>query len=76
MRCLGLFLGRFVIVLIDDILVYSRSAEEHAMHLRLVLQTLREHRLYVKFSKNVSLVVPSGISRPCGICRGHTSGSK
>ena len=37
------FLDRFVIVLIDDILVYSRSAEEHAMHLRLVLQPLREH---------------------------------
>ena len=37
------FLDRFVIVFIDDILVYSRSEEEHAMHLRYVLQTLREH---------------------------------
>ena len=37
------FLDRFVIVFIDDILLYSRSAEEHAMHLRLVLRTLREH---------------------------------
>ena len=46
-----LYLDRFVIVFIDDILVYSRSAEEHAMHLRLVLQTLREHQLYAKFSK-------------------------
>ena len=45
------FLDRFVIVFIDDILVYSRSEEEHAMHLRLVLQTLREHQLYAKFSK-------------------------
>ena len=45
------FLDQFVIVFIDDILVYSRSAEEHAMHLRLVLQTLREHQLYAKFSK-------------------------
>ena len=45
------FLDRFMIVFIDDILVYSRSAEEHAMHLRLVLQTLREHQLYAKFSK-------------------------
>ena len=35
----------------NDILVYSRSEEEHAMHLRLVLQTLREHQLYAKFSK-------------------------
>ena len=32
-------------------LVYSRSEEEHAMHLRLVLQTLKEHQLYAKFSK-------------------------
>ncbi|XP_050238154.1 uncharacterized protein LOC126687641 [Mercurialis annua] len=41
----------FVIVFIDDILVYSRSEEEHAEHLRLVLQTLREKQLYAKFSK-------------------------
>ena len=45
------FLDRFVIVFIDDILVYSRSAEEHAMHLRLILQTLREHQLNTKFLK-------------------------
>ena len=45
------FLDRFVIVFIDDILVYSKSKAEHAMHLRLVLQTLREHQLYAKFSK-------------------------
>ena len=44
------FLDRFVIAFIDDILVYSRS-EEHAMHLRFVLQTLREYQLYAKFSK-------------------------
>ena len=45
------FLDRFVIVFIDDILVYSRSEEEHVKHLRIVLQTLREHQLYAKFSK-------------------------
>ena len=45
------FLDRFVIVFIDDILVYSRSKADHARHLRLVLQTLREHQLYAKFSK-------------------------
>ncbi|KAL5572480.1 hypothetical protein UlMin_022077 [Ulmus minor] len=44
-------LDKFVIVFIDDILVYSRSQEEHANHLRMVLQTLVEHRLYAKFSK-------------------------
>ena len=45
------YLDRFVIVFIDDILVYSRSKEEHVRHLSLVLKKLREHRLYAKFSK-------------------------
>src|SRR5262249_34828909 len=43
------FLDRFVIVFIDDILVYSRDMEEHAWHVKMVLQTLREHRLYAKY---------------------------
>ena len=42
---------QFVVVFIDDILVYSKSMEEHVYHLRTVLQTLREHQLYAKFSK-------------------------
>ena len=37
------FIDKFVIVFIDDILVYSKSEEEHKEHLRLVLQTLRDH---------------------------------
>ena len=45
------FLDQFVILFIDDILVYSKNKAEHAMHLRLVLQTLREHQLYAKFLK-------------------------
>ena len=45
------FLDQIVIIFIDDILVYLRSEEEHAMHLRFVLQALREHQLYAKFSK-------------------------
>uniref|UniRef100_A0A1S3YXN4 RNA-directed DNA polymerase homolog n=1 Tax=Nicotiana tabacum TaxID=4097 RepID=A0A1S3YXN4_TOBAC len=44
-------LDSFVIVFIDDILVYSRSREDHEQHLRTVLQTLREKKLYAKFSK-------------------------
>ena len=44
-------LDKFVVVFIDDILVYSRNEEEHAEHLRLVLTCLREHQLYAKFSK-------------------------
>ena len=46
-----LYLDRFVIVFIDDILVYSRSELEHERHLGLVLQTLRQYQLYAKFSK-------------------------
>jgi hypothetical protein len=45
------YLDKFVMVFIDDILVYSRSEEEHEEHLRLVLQKLRDHRLYAKLSK-------------------------
>ena len=45
------YLDQFVIVFIDDILIYSGSGEEHAEHLRIVLQILREHRLYAKLSK-------------------------
>ena len=45
------FLDYFVIVFIDEILVYSKSQEEHEYHLRIVLQTLRNHQLYAKFSK-------------------------
>ena len=44
-------LDQFVIMFIDHILIYSGSGEEHAEHLRIVLQTLQEHRLYVKLSK-------------------------
>nr|XP_027124227.1 uncharacterized protein LOC113740914 [Coffea arabica] len=45
------YLDRFVVVFIDDILVYSKTREEHEQHLKEVLQTLREHQLYAKFSK-------------------------
>jgi hypothetical protein len=44
-------LDKFVVVFIDDILIYSKSEEEHAQHLRIVLTHLREHQLYAKFSK-------------------------
>ena len=43
------FMDQFVVVFIYDILVYSKSIEEHVYHLRIVLQTLREHQLYAKF---------------------------
>src|SRR3954465_543009 len=45
------FLDNFVVVFIDDILIYSKSEEEHELHLRIILGTLREHQLYAKFRK-------------------------
>eukprot|EP00253_Pinus_taeda_P029138 PITA_29138 len=45
------YLDIFVLIFINDILIYSCTMEEHKEHLRLVLQTLREHQLYAKFSK-------------------------
>jgi len=44
-------LDKFIVVFIDDILIYSKNEEEHAKHLHIVLQRLREHKLYAKFSK-------------------------
>ena len=45
------YLDQFVVVFVDDILIYSRSEWEHENHLRIVLQLLRDHQLYAKFSK-------------------------
>ena len=45
------YVDQFVVVLIDDILVYSKDAQEHEQHLKIVLQTLREKKLYAKLSK-------------------------
>ena len=45
------YLDMFVIVFIDDILIYSRNEEDHASHLKIVLHTLKDRELYVKFSK-------------------------
>jgi hypothetical protein len=45
------YLDRFVVVFIDDILIYSKSESDHEEHLRLVLQKLRDNELYAKFSK-------------------------
>jgi hypothetical protein len=44
-------LDKFVVVFIDDILIYSKNPEDHRNHLRIVLQRLRDHHLYAKFSK-------------------------
>jgi hypothetical protein len=45
------YLDKFMVVFIDDILVYSKTEEEHDEHLSIVLQALRKHKLYAKFDK-------------------------
>ena len=45
------YVDQFVVVFIDDILVYSKDAQEHEQHLRIVLETLREKKLYAKLNK-------------------------
>ena len=45
------YLDQFVVVFVDDILIYSQSEEDHEDHLRIILQAFRDHQLYAKFSK-------------------------
>jgi hypothetical protein len=47
------FLGKSIIVFMDDIFVYSNSLEQHAIHLREVLSLLKAHKFYVKLAKCV-----------------------
>ncbi|GKD55926.1 putative reverse transcriptase domain-containing protein, partial [Tanacetum coccineum] len=53
------YLDKFVIVFIDDILIYSRNNEEHANHLRIILELLKKEKLYAKFSKYFSKIAKS-----------------
>ena len=46
------YLDHFVLLFIYDILIYSKTEDEHQQHLRIILQTLREHQLYTKFEKS------------------------
>ena len=69
------YLDQFVIVFIDDILIYSGSGEEHAEHLRIILQTLREHRLYAKLNKCQFWLDSVAFFGTHSFCRGGLSGS-
>ena len=59
----------FVIILIDDTLLYSNNEEDHASHLRIVLQTLKHRELYAKFSKSEFLLESMGILEPHSVWR-------
>ena len=54
------YLDQFIVVFMDDILIYSQSKWEHEYHLRIVLQLLRDHQLYVEVAK---LARPGGLAR-------------
>jgi hypothetical protein len=47
----GAYMRKFVLIFMDDILVFSKTLEEHIEHLKLVFQTLLDHQLFLKFSK-------------------------
>jgi DNA replication protein DnaC len=44
-------LDKFIVIFIDDILVYSKNEEQHEQHLQIILERLRDHQLYAKFNK-------------------------
>ena len=54
------YLDLFVVVFVDDILIYSETEEDHEDHLSVILQTLRDHQLYAKFSKCEFLITEVG----------------
>ena len=60
------YLDQFVIVFINDILIYSQKHEAHERHLTMVLQTLREHKLYAKMSKCEFWMKECGVGTGCG----------
>jgi hypothetical protein len=66
-------LDNFVVVFIDDILIYSKNEEEHAQHLWIVLMRLREHQLYAKFSKCAFWLEEIQFPGTCIICKGDCS---
>ncbi|GJW27921.1 retrotransposon protein, putative, ty3-gypsy subclass [Tanacetum coccineum] len=61
---IDLWPGGFVIVFIDDILAYSNSKEEHEVHLKLVLESLRKEKLYAKFSKLADILTHNLAEEP------------
>jgi len=69
------YLQKIMVVLLDDILIYSEDKEEHANHLRIVLQTLRGHQSYAKLKKCEFLANWSNIFGACSFQRRPSSWS-
>jgi len=70
------YLIPFIVLFIDDMLIYSRDPEEHAHHLRITLEVLRENKLYVKLKKvRLSAGLQASICRPPED-RGHNEVAK
>ena len=67
------YVDQFVVVFIDDNLVYSKDAQEHDQHLKIVLSMLREKKLYAKLSKCDFLAKGSFLLRPYCVSRGYKS---
>ena len=59
------YLDKFVLVFLDDILIYSKNEEEHEEHLRLTLNLLREHKLYAKLRNATNVRSFMGLARYC-----------
>ena len=72
---LSKFLDKFVLVFIDDILVYSKNEVEHEDHLRKVLQTLKEHQLYAKLVKCDFYKKGSMVFGTCHLRKWNSNGS-
>jgi len=70
------YLDQYMVVFIDNILVYSNSHLEHEQHLRVVLQTLRENQLYAKLDKCEFWLKEVVFFLPCNIRRRNICGSK
>jgi hypothetical protein len=64
------------LIFIDDILIYSKSEEEHEKHLKIVLQTLCEHKLYAKFNKCEFYQKKIQYLGACDFRRRNSSGSR
>ena len=69
------YLDKFVVVFVDDILIYSQLEVEHEDHLRIILQLLRDHQLYAKFSKCEFLAYGGGFLGTCGVSFRRVKGS-